>query len=151
MCCPHSHPSPAHHHYLLLQPCSSPNTVLLYTFLKFFFTHLVSLRSYGWIDSLRGSSLGCLDLSVIVVSSHLMVYWSFHACSAPVDVSISPLWHNFGSAIGRGSLTLVSMEQRDHPDPKTTFRLYFQPSSHPQVVSRRGPQHVNGVARQKSR
>ena len=55
--------------------------------------------SYGWIGFVRGSFLGCLALPIPVVSSHLMVLWSFHVCSATVDFCISPLWHNFGSLL----------------------------------------------------
>ena len=34
-----------------------------------------------WMASLSNSSLGCLAMSTTAVSSHLMVWWSFHACS----------------------------------------------------------------------
>ena len=35
------------------------------------------------------------------------------------------LAHDFGSAIGRRSWTLVSIERRDHANLKTSFSLYF--------------------------
>ena len=46
-----------------------------------------------WMASLSSSSsLGCLAMSTSVVSSHLMVWWSFHACSATADFSRVPFW-----------------------------------------------------------
>ena len=43
-----------------------------------------------WMASLSNSSLGCLAMSTTAVSSHLMVWWSFHACSATADFSSVP-------------------------------------------------------------
>ena len=56
-----------------------------------------------WMASFGSSSLGCLAMSTTMVSSHLMVWWSFHACSAIADFSRVPF-----QQASRCSLSLVS-------------------------------------------
>ena len=53
-----------------------------------------------WMASLSTSSLGCLAMSTTVVSSHLMAWWSFHACSATADFSRVPFWQVSWCSLG---------------------------------------------------
>ena len=59
-----------------------------------------------------------------LVSSQWIGLWFFHVCSATADISIIPLSLAYQEVVYR-SLTLVNIEQRVHPDLKTTLMLSF--------------------------
>ena len=99
--------------------------------------------------SLRGSSPGCMVLSVTMVSSHLMGWWSFHTLLPLISAELLPGRHPSASSAWsqasswfpwcrpshscrgsstqpwHGSFTLYRSEQRDHADIKITGMLYF--------------------------
>ena len=57
--------------------------------------HFSGWVTWMWMAPLSSSSLGCLAMSTTVVSSHLMVWWSFHAApllqTSPGSFSGRPL------------------------------------------------------------